>query len=122
MRVWLMLQLAKAVLFSSKADTPPLWKALSIEYNLRLALGEVKKSQKDIAEALGVTTLPAVVVFDAEGEKVVYDGVLKNAPLTEFFDKYAVAKKKGSGKKSEDDAPPAPPKKECTCLAVLIPS
>lgn len=99
-------------MFASKADTPPLWKALSIEYKERLALGEVKKSQKEIAEAYGITTFPAVIVFDTAGEMVVYEGVLKNAPLTEFFDKYAVAKKKGE--KAEGAGEPAPPpKKEC---------
>lgn len=102
--------LAKAVLFSKKSSTPPLWKALAIEYDARLLLGEVKPSQKDLQEKYNIATLPALVVFTKDGTQVNYDGVLKNAPVSKFLDEYAVEKK---GKDKEEGKPEV--KKEEPC-------
>ncbi len=68
--------LAKAILFSQKSSTPPLFKALSVEYEDRLILGEVRDTQKDICEKYGVTKFPSVLIFPkGSTEPVVYDGM-----------------------------------------------
>lgn len=46
--------LPKAVLFSSKSDTPPIWKALSTKYRGRMVFGLVPESNKDLAAKFAV--------------------------------------------------------------------
>lgn len=95
----------------------------------------MKKSQKAVAESLGISKLPTVIVFPtaaasddadgpAEGDKVVYDGVLKNAPISEFFDKYALEKKvkakKGKSSSSSGDADKKEKAKECMYIKTRL--
>ncbi|KAJ3056524.1 hypothetical protein HK097_006431 [Rhizophlyctis rosea] len=96
-------KLAKVILVSAKPSTPPLFKALSTEYRNRLSFGEVKSSQKEIVEKLKVENFPAVIVVPKEegAEPVVYEGAMKFAALSEFFDKYAAAGKVKSSKSSK---------------------
>jgi len=71
--------LPKAILFPSKAKTSSVVKYLSTEFRRRLLLVEVVPTKKNesILEEYGISTdqLPALVVIkDATGERVVYEG------------------------------------------------
>ncbi|KAJ3313006.1 protein disulfide isomerase (PDI) protein [Boothiomyces sp. JEL0838] len=95
----------KVVLVTDKKTTPPLFKALSIEYLDRLAFGEVKSSNAELVAELGVETFPAILVFPKDGSNVIaYDGIVKQAQLVEFLDKYALpSKRKKTEKKKKDE-------------------
>ncbi|KAJ3329655.1 protein disulfide isomerase (PDI) protein [Blyttiomyces sp. JEL0837] len=103
-------ELAKVVLVSNKDKTPPLFKALSTEYNKRLTLGELRQSEKEFVAKLNVEKFPAVLVFPKGvsdvAEAVKYDGDLKHAGLVKFLDKYAIPKKevKKDAKKDKKDS------------------
>ncbi|KAJ3258452.1 hypothetical protein HK103_003574 [Boothiomyces macroporosus] len=94
----------KVVLVTDKKTTPPLFKALSIEYLDRLAFGEVKSSNAELVAELGVETFPAILIFPKDGSNVIaYDGIVKQAQLVEFLDKYALpSKRKKTEKKKKD--------------------
>lgn len=69
-------ELAKAILANKKSSIPPLFKALSAEFDERLILGEVKSTDKDNIETLGIKDFPAVVLYPANSDKpIVYDGI-----------------------------------------------
>ncbi|KAJ3220476.1 hypothetical protein HK099_004267 [Clydaea vesicula] len=90
--------LSKVMLFSKNEKTPPLFKALGIEYDQRLLLGEVKPSNKALAKKFNVTKFPSVIVSKHHEEEVNsierYDGILKYKNLVEFFNTFAKEKKK----------------------------
>ncbi|PNH03528.1 DnaJ subfamily B member 3 [Tetrabaena socialis] len=94
------------VLVSAKAETPPLYRALSGAYQGRIAFGELRASAKGaaaVAARLGVDLeaekaggkLPLLVSV-CNGDVVVaerYGGQLKSEPLTRHLDSYAAGKK-----------------------------
>ncbi|KAI9199748.1 uncharacterized protein BJ171DRAFT_570309 [Polychytrium aggregatum] len=92
----------KVILASKKAATPPLFKALSVEYHHRLSFGEIRSTESEILANLDVTTFPSVLLFAAnEQTPVVYEGPMKHAALSEFFEKYALPPKKKPAKKPQ---------------------
>ncbi|KAJ3149461.1 hypothetical protein HDU89_003825 [Geranomyces variabilis] len=107
-------ELPRAILVSQKSSTPPLLKALSVEYRDRIYFGELRASEKDTISKLNISTFPAVILFAKDSkDPVVYDGQLKHAGLTEFLDKYAGPKPKSSTKKeSKADKKKAAKKEE----------
>ena len=108
--------LPRVLLFSSKPNTSPLTKYLSVEFRRRLLLAEVKPNKKNeaILEKFGVTKLPALIVIPptVEGEEdptpILYegDGFTRNK-LNGFLSKHALkdpvlaAKKKDESTKEE---------------------
>jgi protein disulfide-isomerase A6 len=65
----------KALLFTTKSTTTPLFKALSVDFNNRLVLGEVRDTEKDIVAKFAVTKFPTLVIVPKDStEHVVYDG------------------------------------------------
>ncbi|GJP76196.1 hypothetical protein CLOP_g6565 [Closterium sp. NIES-67] len=107
--------LPKALLFTAKSSTTPLYKALAIDLKARMALGEVRSSKEPALMAqYGVKQgqLPALLVLplkegeegeggEGEGETVRYDGELKHKPLLMFLQQYALPKsKRGSSSKT----------------------
>ncbi|KAJ3158261.1 hypothetical protein HDU86_002970 [Geranomyces michiganensis] len=98
-------ELPRAILVSQKSSTPPLLKALSVEYRDRVHFGELRASEKETVAKLNVSSYPAVILFAKDSkDPVVYDGKLKHAGLTEFLDKYAGPKPKTATKKKESKA------------------
>ncbi|KAJ3169341.1 hypothetical protein HDU87_000661 [Geranomyces variabilis] len=88
-------ELPRAILVSQKSSTPPLLKALSVEYRDRVHFGELRASEKETISKLNVSAFPAVILFPKDSkDPVVYDGKLKHAGLTEFLDKHAGSKLK----------------------------
>ncbi|KAJ3317823.1 protein disulfide isomerase (PDI) protein [Boothiomyces sp. JEL0866] len=104
----------KVVLVTDKKTTPPLFKALSIEYLDRLAFGEVKSSNAELVAELKVETFPAILLFPKDGSDVIsYDGIVKQAQLVEFLDKYALpSKRKKADKKKEKKKEDKKPQKK----------
>ncbi|KAI8908101.1 hypothetical protein DFJ77DRAFT_473705 [Powellomyces hirtus] len=99
-------ELPRVIFASKKSSTPPLMKALSVEYHNRIHFGEVKSSEKDTLEKLNVTDFPAIMLFPKEStDPIVYEGKMKFAGLTEFFDKYAAPKPKRSSSSKDQKKP-----------------
>ncbi|KAJ3058417.1 protein disulfide isomerase (PDI) protein, partial [Quaeritorhiza haematococci] len=95
--------LPHVILASKKSATPALYKALSVEYKNRMVLGEIRSSEKETLSKLDASEFPSVYVIPkGEETPVKYDGAMKHAALTKFFDKYAEpAKKKKVGKEEK---------------------
>ncbi|KAI8075130.1 hypothetical protein BC940DRAFT_229939 [Gongronella butleri] len=84
--------LPKALLFTDKSSTAPLYKALSVDIDSkRLLTGEVKKSEKAVLEQFGVTSFPTLMVLvPGQQDPVVYQGKLKYDLLHDFLSEYAL--------------------------------
>ncbi|KAL1922460.1 uncharacterized protein VTP21DRAFT_9999 [Calcarisporiella thermophila] len=107
--------LSKALLFTTKDRTTPLYKGLSAEFKDRILLGEVVSTEREVVAKLGVEKFPTLLVFPKgkDGEVVTYDGKLNYESLHEFLSKYALPAK--ITKKSEDSSskrPESTPKAE----------
>lgn len=80
-------------MFSNKATTSALYKALSTEFgDDRMLVGEVKKAEKDIVKAFGIKSYPTLVVLSPTEGIVQYTGKMKREPLYEFIGQYALPK------------------------------
>ncbi|KAL0088345.1 hypothetical protein J3Q64DRAFT_1725209 [Phycomyces blakesleeanus] len=114
--------LPKALLFTDKSATTPLYKALSADFANRMLMGEVKKSEKDVMEIFGVQSFPTLVVITPENGSIKYDGKLKHEALHNFLSKYALAaeptQKKPQEKEKEKEKE-KPAKKETQAPAPL---
>lgn len=86
----------KVVLFTQRKTTPPLFKALSKHFKDKINFGEIRQSEKELAQRFGVTNYPTVLVIsDGENYKgVIYDGALNRDPLEKFLNQYAYSSKK----------------------------
>jgi protein disulfide-isomerase A6 len=96
--------LPKALLFTDKATTTPLYKALSIDFQDRMLFGEVKSSVKKAVNEFGVKTFPTLIVLTPESGAIAYDGKLKHKALYEFLDLHALpapSNKKSNGSSSQ---------------------
>eukprot|EP01117_Protostelium_nocturnum_P020422 TRINITY_DN9175_c0_g1_i1.p1 TRINITY_DN9175_c0_g1~~TRINITY_DN9175_c0_g1_i1.p1 ORF type:complete len:440 (+),score=149.72 TRINITY_DN9175_c0_g1_i1:75-1322(+) len=104
---------SKALLFTDKEKTAPLYKSLSIDFKGRIALAEVRSNQKQAVEKYSVTKFPTLFLVKEDGEKVQYEGEIKHDKLHAFFSKYAKPDTKASASSNEDEEKPAPtPKPE----------
>ncbi|KAI9105767.1 thioredoxin-like protein [Phlyctochytrium arcticum] len=101
--------LSRVILVSAKPSTPPLYKALSLEFKNHLIFAEAKSTDLDVVEKLNVTKFPAVVVIPSGSEEALpYSGTMKFAPLKKFLDEYASSKKETSKAKPLPSGAPAP--------------
>eukprot|EP00002_Diphylleia_rotans_P031473 TRINITY_DN6537_c0_g1_i2.p1 TRINITY_DN6537_c0_g1~~TRINITY_DN6537_c0_g1_i2.p1 ORF type:complete len:640 (-),score=159.51 TRINITY_DN6537_c0_g1_i2:151-2070(-) len=92
-----------AILFTSKTETAPLYKSLSLEYQKRMTFTEVRKYATAVADAYGVTNFPTLLVSAPGQEITKYDGELKYEDLRNFLEKHALpAPKKADGKKAAE--------------------
>jgi protein disulfide-isomerase A6 len=90
------------LVFSSKKETAPLLKALSVEFKDKLKIGEVQEKQKDICSEFGVTEFPTIVTLQPDGSRVKYDDAIKHKKLQRAFADL-VAKKGGSSSTGSSD-------------------
>jgi len=81
----------KIVLFTQRKSTPPLFKALSKHFKDKLSFGEIRQSEKELAQRFEVKAFPSVLVIsDAENYKGVrYEGALTRDALEKFLNQYA---------------------------------
>lgn len=105
--------LPKALLFTNKPSTTPLYKALSVDFKDRLSVGEVKQSEKNIVAEYGIQSFPTLLVVTPEHGAVKFEGKLNRDSLKSFMEKYALppidkdAKYKEEVKKSKSAPKPA---------------
>ncbi|GAA5813602.1 hypothetical protein MFLAVUS_007085 [Mucor flavus] len=99
--------LPKALLFTNKPSTTPLYKALSVDFKDRMAVGEVKHSEKNIVAEYGVNSFPTLLVITPDQGVVKFEGKLNRDSLKKFMEEYALppidkdAKYKKTAQKSE---------------------
>lgn len=120
---------AKAILFTNKGATTPLWKALAIDYLGIMGFAQIRDKEKHAVEAFRITKYPTIVLLpggDAEG--IVYEGsgfskdaLLKffqaTVPLTEETSSTEPNRKETSGSAQESKTATAKetptPKRKC---------
>ncbi|RCI04919.1 protein disulfide isomerase (PDI) protein, partial [Rhizopus stolonifer] len=81
--------LPKALLFTNKPTTTPLYKALSVDFKDSILVGEVKSSEKNIVAEFGIQSFPTLLVISPEHGPVKFDGKLNHQNLKSFMQKYA---------------------------------
>ncbi|KAL0484772.1 protein disulfide-isomerase [Acrasis kona] len=78
----------KALLFTSKASNPSLFKSLAVELR-DVQFGYVPNSNSDIKSQYNVDKEPSVVIIPGENQGAIkFDGALKKYPLYEFIQKH----------------------------------
>ncbi|KAI8373215.1 uncharacterized protein BYT42DRAFT_62213 [Radiomyces spectabilis] len=86
--------LPKALLFTDKSTTTPLYKALSVEFgDDRMLFGEIKKTEKSILDTYSIKAFPTLLVITSQNEPVIYKGALKYEALRQFLEQHALSKK-----------------------------
>ncbi|KAK4512730.1 uncharacterized protein ATC70_003436 [Mucor velutinosus] len=93
--------LPKALLFTNKPTTTPLYKALSVDFKDRMLTGEVKQSERNIVSEYGVESFPTLLIISPEHGTVRFEGKLNRENLKAFMEKYALP--------SDKKSPPSPP-------------
>ncbi|KAI5786356.1 hypothetical protein DFH27DRAFT_575162 [Peziza echinospora] len=94
-------QSTKSILFTSKGATSPMYKALAIDFRGNVEFAQIGDKEDEAVKLFGITSFPTLVILpggDAPG--VVYDGVMKKDPISEFITKTLP-------KASTTDGPPA---------------
>lgn len=77
---------AKALLFTEKGTTPPLWKSLAVDFLGAISFHQVRNGEQKVIDAFGVDSLPKVVLLPGGDKKaLVYDGSLNKEDLFKFF-------------------------------------
>ncbi|PHZ07997.1 thioredoxin-domain-containing protein [Rhizopus microsporus ATCC 52813] len=109
--------LPKALLFTDKPTTTPLYKALSVEFKDRLLMGEVKQSEKNIVNEFNIQSFPTLAVISPEHGTVQFEGKLKRDALKSFLEKYAL-KSKTSGNDNKGSSDSSQPKKTTKVEAI----
>ena len=81
----------KVLIFTERKTTAPLFKALSKQYKEKLVMGEVRSSEKGLAEKFGVQKFPAILVItDApEYKGDIFTEELKIDRIQKFLNKYS---------------------------------
>ncbi|TGZ82982.1 thioredoxin-domain-containing protein [Ascodesmis nigricans] len=119
---------AKAILFTEKGTTPPLWKALAIDFLGAISFYQVRNTEKGVVDAFGVDSLPKIVLLPGGDQApVVYDGAVKKDELFEFFAVSAsVEESKETPEESSEEDPSsmssAAPPKETETVPVVLPT
>jgi protein disulfide-isomerase A6 len=108
--------LPKAILFTNKDKTSDLYKALSIDYHHRFALGETKHTDKKLVEKYGITAFPTLLILAQEegGEHIKFEGKLSHDSLSKFLEPHAVPipKQEKKGKAESEPEPQPQPQRE----------
>ncbi|KAJ2009916.1 hypothetical protein GGI04_000015 [Coemansia thaxteri] len=84
------------VLLTDLRRVSDLWKGVSAHFDRRVQFAHVSRPEQNTLERLGISKLPAIVVFpDPEQADVyvIYGGEAKYAPLAKFIAETALAKK-----------------------------
>ncbi len=81
---------AGVVLLTAKHETPALLKSLALRYRGKLAFGEARGANKELAKRLGVETFPALVALcgGEGGAPLRYEGELKNSKVVRWLNQF----------------------------------
>jgi hypothetical protein len=76
---------------NSKLETASLFKALSLKYRNRIAFGESRGSNQELASAYGITQFPTLLAFCNGDEtlRVEHTGGMSSDALIQFFDQFS---------------------------------
>ncbi|KAI5839039.1 PDI protein A prpA [Morchella snyderi] len=106
---------AKAILFTSKGVTSPLWKALAIDFLGSITFAQIRDKEAEAVETFGIENYPTVVLLPGgDKEGIVYDGKIAKDDLFKFFSQIAppvkepedsAKPKKEKSKKTEEQQP-----------------
>lgn len=78
---------AKALLFSTKGTSPPLWKGLAIDFLGSIEFAQVRDKEKAAIEVFGVTKFPSVIVLPGGNQEgIVYNGNIERDALAKFLE------------------------------------
>jgi protein disulfide-isomerase A6 len=95
---------AKAILFSDKATTSALLRALAVDFLGSISFGQIRDKEKEAVESFGITSYPKFVLLPGgDKEGIVYDGKLEKDAMSEFVSQVASP--------NPDPAPEEPKKK-----------
>mmetsp|Transcript_67123 Transcript_67123/g.101194 ORF Transcript_67123/g.101194 Transcript_67123/m.101194 type:complete len:394 (+) Transcript_67123:16-1197(+) len=81
--------LARVALFTDKAKTSNIYKALAIEFKDRLAFAQVSSKNKDLASKYNIENFPTFIVVDKDGATHQFEGKPSLESLAEFFEPFA---------------------------------
>ena len=89
---------ACALLFTAKGETSALYKSLALRYKGRLALGEVRNANAELAARFNVTAQPALLAVCGgdEGATIAYADDFKNSKVVKFLNQFYSPKKCGA--------------------------
>ena len=86
--------ISKVYLFSAKQKVPPIYKALTTNFQNRLRFAFVQAESDirvEISEKFGIEKWPTLLIETVDGEKIVYDGKMKLPAINEFVEPYALS-------------------------------
>ncbi|GAX77546.1 hypothetical protein CEUSTIGMA_g4990.t1 [Chlamydomonas eustigma] len=78
-------EVAKVVLFTSKKETPTMYKSLSMQLHRGLDFAEVHESVEDVVLLHAVEQFPFLLVIKSDGNREAYKDELKAPQLREFL-------------------------------------
>ena len=107
--------MTRIILATDKANVPPLFKAISLEYPKQLSFAVVKSTETEIVSSLGVSNFPTIMVLQNGKEPFPYKGDMKPKTLIEFLDTLVDKPTKKAEKKEEKKEAEAEP-----CRKVFI--
>jgi len=104
----------KALLFTDKAKTTSLYKALALEFTDRMILGEVqsKNTNGELEQKYSVTKFPSLFIISPDGQLLTHEGSINRDSLLSFLEQHALSR--ATGKNGENSRPPpsSPPDPE----------
>lgn len=102
----------KAILFTNKGVTSPLWKALAIDFLGSMTFAQIRDKEQKAIDIFGVTKYPTIVVLPGgDKEGIVYDGKVQKDDLFKFFNAIAPPKKEPEPSAKPDKKAPKKDKK-----------
>jgi len=86
----------KALLFSDKEATSPLFKSLAIQFKGRMRMGKASSSDSALVSQFGVESTPKLVIVPASDatQNVKHEGKLKKEELQAFLTAHALKERK----------------------------
>ena len=83
------------ILFTSKKNTPPLFKLISKIFLGKLTFGEIKQSEKDLCKIFEIKKFPSLIVLTDEEEYKyeMFDNKMDKIHIEKFLNKYTKKKK-----------------------------
>lgn len=95
----------KVLLFTDKANTPTIFKGLSLVFENKLFFGIVRASEEDVFKNYKVKSTPHILVVKNNEKKAInYDGDMKFKSIFEFLNIYSEAFVPGGGSSADSAA------------------
>ncbi|KAI9883687.1 MAG: hypothetical protein M1823_004545 [Watsoniomyces obsoletus] len=77
---------AKAVLFTNKGTTSPLFRALAVDFLDGISFAQIRDKEQEAAKMFGVEKFPTLILLPGGDKKgIVYDGEMKKEALVKFL-------------------------------------